>query len=166
MLTAERLREVLNYDPETGLFTWRKRTGRKGYVGKPAGCLVKGEMRVNIGLDGKHYRAHRLAWFYVYGEWPSQEIDHINGDGSDNRMSNLRPANRLQNLVNKKCRRDNRSGVKGVTWHKQNRKWAAYIRVDGKNKYLGGFDDKYEAGRAYLAAAEKLWGEFATDRTE
>jgi hypothetical protein len=156
-LTAERLRELLIYDPETGVFTWRQKTGCKGYVGKVAGCIAKSEGRVSVGIEGRRYRAHRLAWLYVYGEWPS-EVDHINGDGLDNRLSNLRLATRSDQGANTKRRRDNSSGIKGVVWHPQSRKWRVQIKRD-----VGLFATKEAAARAYIEAAAQRFGEFASD---
>lgn len=139
-LAHVRLSELLNYDPETGIFTWnvdRKRV-RKGDI---SGCPDKAGY-LQIGIDGKLYLAHRLAWFYIHGQWPSLEIDHINRDKADNRISNLRLATRRENIINKAPSKINRSGVTGVYWNKASRKWHAQIYANGKRHSLGLFTQK------------------------
>jgi hypothetical protein len=159
-LTAERLREVLNYDPATGVFTWLVRTARCRRIGEVAGCGKNGYHQ--IGIDRRRYRAHRLAWLYMTGEWPAQEIDHINGDPSDNRITNLRPATSSQNKTNSRRRSDNNSGYKGVSFDRSRQKWQARISVAGRSaRRLGRFDCPVAAHAAYVAAAEKHFGEFA-----
>jgi hypothetical protein len=159
MITAERLRELLHYDPETGVFTWRlpRRGVRAGYE---AGASRSDGYR-RIQVDGRVIYAHRLAWPYMTGEWPDAEIDHINGDPSDNRIVNLRPATRSQNSANGRKPSDNTSGLKGVSWHARGRKWRAQIVVNGKCRHLGLFDCPAAAHAAYLAATEKFFGEYA-----
>lgn len=105
--------------------------------------------------------AHRLAWLYVYGEWPDAEIDHINGNTGDNRISNLRPATRAQNGANRGRQTNNASGVKGVCWHAQSGKWRAMIRISGKSRHLGLFNDIGAAAAAYARATVNRNGEFA-----
>lgn len=161
-LTAERLREVVSYDPENGAFTWRKKTCRKVVPGAPAGHL--GTHYWTIGIDGKRYRAHRLAWLYAYGEFPSETIDHANGDYLDNRIANLRAASRRQNMANKRMHKNNACGVKGVYWCIQRHKWRASVRYQGRNKHVGFFESKEAAGEAYFAKAKEIFGEFATQR--
>ncbi|WP_395454812.1 HNH endonuclease signature motif containing protein [Azospirillum melinis] len=159
--TQERVRELFNYDPETGIFTWRiSRTGSIR-VGQVAGTVRKVTGYVRIHVDGKFYYAHRLAWLYMTGEWPAEEIDHINRQGGDNRFANLRPASRAQNGGNTSIRRRNKSGVKGVSWYKRGRKWKAQIMMNGKNCSLGCFNTISEAAAAYAAAAELCYGEYA-----
>jgi hypothetical protein len=112
-------------------------------------------------LDGHRYYLHRLAWYYVYGQWPERDVDHINGDPSDNRITNLRLATQTQNNANARRRRDNTSGFKGVTWNRARRKWMAQIDYGGDHFYLGLFT-KIEAARAvYAAKSLELFGEFA-----
>ena len=161
-LTAERIREVLRYDPETGAFTWIKSTGTRMKPGQPAGSLSKTNGYITLGLDGKRLRAHRIAWLYVYGRSPAGHIDHINGDTADNRLCNLREATRTQNLANSKRYKNNKSGLKGVHWHPQSGKWRVQVRLNRRNNHVGLFADKHEAHRAYLDAASRLFGEFAT----
>lgn len=154
-LTAERLREVLHYDPENGQFTWL--ISRRGHIkaGSIAGCLDDRGYR-GIKIDQILCRAHRLAWLYMTGAWPDCEIDHINQLKYDNRFSNLRAVNRRQNEQNKLMRSDNKSGFKGVSLHKASGKWQAFISVRGKSIYLGKYDDPLAAHKAYCSAA-KLW---------
>lgn len=164
MLTAERLREVLNYDPETGVFTWIKKTCRKAKIGKVAGTITNAKHgRVFMSVDGQRNYAHRFAWLYVKGEWPppGSEIDHANGDASDNRWINLRLATKTQNRANSVVYKNNKSGIKGVHWHPQSQKWRAAIRFERRTRHIGLFSNKEDAGRAYMAAAERHFGEFA-----
>jgi hypothetical protein len=160
MLTAERLRELLHYDPETGVFTWIKITGTRVRVGDVAGSLTTNGYR-RLAINGKSYKAHRLAWLYVTGGWPSADLDHINGVPGDDRWANLRLATRAQNGANSRRAVNNKSGFKGVSWHAQNRKWVATIMVNGRNKHLGYFDDRAAAHEAYTIAAREYFGEFA-----
>lgn len=142
-LTAERLRECLTYNPETGLFHWKE--ARRGlYVGDQAGCLAK-HGYIFIRIDDRLYTGHRLAWLYVTGEWPKKNIDHINRVRSDNRFCNLREANQTENNQNMAVRSDNTSGHTGVYWCKTSLKWYSRIRVNGKKVSLGYFHSKEEA---------------------
>jgi hypothetical protein len=158
MLTAARLREVLNYDPETGVVTWLVRAANCIRIGDIAGCInPKGYHQVRI--DRATYRTHRLAFLYMTGEWPPNETDHINGDKADNRWTNLRLATRSQNQANLRKMATNTSGYKGVRWHKG--KWEAKITVNGQQKYLGYFDCPATAHAVYAEAAKKHFNEFA-----
>ena len=135
-ITHDRLLEVLNYNPLTGIFTWR--SGRQGVTSTE--LIAGGEYTCKdgysyIGIDYKTYRAHRLAWFYVHGSWPSDQIDHRNRVTSDNRISNLREATTKTNHQNMPMRSDNTSGVTGVNWSKQNKKWETRIYHAGKLFY-------------------------------
>lgn len=159
MLTLERLRSLLSYDPQTGVFT-RLRGVRGFAAGTEAGTFHKNSGYVHLTVDGKKYRAHRLAWFYVHGEWP-EEIDHANGVRSDNRLTNLREATRSQNNANMAPRIDNASGSKGVSWDGRTKSWRSYITQDGRQKHLGRFGDKGAAIAAYRKAAGFAFGEFA-----
>lgn len=166
MLTAERVREVLNYDPETGVFTWIKNTTLRNLIGKTAGCkdLRSGHKRIIIRIDSELHMAHRLAWLYMTDEWPPSLVDHINGNGLDNRWANLRLASVAQNMANSKARVDNKSGIKGVQQQKnKSSTWMARITVNRKNIYIGTYATKQEAHQAYLAAAKKYHGDFACD---
>ena len=131
MLTQERLKQALKYDPETGVFTWAE-SGRGRKIGRQAGGLThEGYLRITV--DQQEYKAHRLAWLYVHGEWPKQVIDHINRDRSDNRIANLRDVSSMENSNNHGGYSTNSSGHTGVCWNKNEGKWQAYLG----RKYLG-----------------------------
>lgn len=168
MITQERLRELLDYDPETGLFVWLQRDEiagsdkiwNKKHAGKTAGYLSGLGYRP-IKIDGHKYLAHRLAWLYVNGRWPAAFIDHINGNRADNRIANLREATQSQNQQNRGLTKHNTSGRKGVSWRRDIRKWSAQIAVSSKQIFLGYFTCPDAAAAAYEAAARKYHGEFA-----
>ena len=154
----DRLKELLSYDPCTGELSWRVQRG-KCRAGTVITCR-NGAGYIVARVDNVLLRAHRIAWAVTNGEWPIHEIDHINGDPSDNRIENLRQANRIQNMHNIKMPVTNKSGLKGVSWHSAANKWQAHIRSDGKNYYLGLFDSKDAAHLAYVEASKKLHGVF------
>lgn len=160
-LTCARLRQVLNYNPDTGYFIWRSCTGSRAIVGRRAGCLTKNGY-IEISVDGYRYYAHRLAWLYMTEEW-AKEIDHINLTRSDNRIANLRLAEHRLNTANSPVRIDNTSGYKGVSWSKQMWKWESYITVNSRRINLGRFSNREDARSAYWKAAEKYFGEFARE---
>jgi len=149
--------ELLNYNPETGIFT--RRFSRGGYpAGSVAGALCNGYIKIFI--DGKSHSAHRLAFLVIHGHMPD-ELDHINGDPSDNRIANLREATRRENQRNKGRYSNNQSGYKGASWHKSNGRWQANARdSSGKKKHLGYFNTPEAASAAYEAYAMKLHGDF------
>lgn len=158
MLTAERLREVLSYDPETGVF--RRRFTRAANA--PAGELVRGSKQrgyLRTSVDGVEYKMHRLAWLYLYGEWPSGIVDHVDGNKTNNRAANLREATLSQNKGNSRIHANNTSGAKGV--NRSHGKWRARIQVNGKWHALGVYNTVEAASNAYQAAAAKHFGEFA-----
>lgn len=153
-LTAERLREVLHYDPETGVFTNRKNRQGTARAGQKAGSVDK-EGYLVIRVDYKHHKAHRLAWLYVYGEWPSLQIDHWDLDKSNNRIRNLRDvtgSTNMQNMVEARC--DNKLGVRGVT--PSGNKFRANIGFRGKMLHIGSYDTVEEASAAYKAKKKEL----------
>lgn len=160
--TAERVRELLRYEPDTGHFYWLADVGlarvgaRAGYVKQAAN-----DGYVYIGIDRGQYVAHRLAWLYVHGDWPSMGLDHINGNRTDNRIDNLRLATVAQNGWNRKAQRSSTSGFKGVTFHRKSGRWQAAIRYQGGPRHLGLFDTAEQAHAAYVDAANRLFGEFA-----
>lgn len=159
-LTANLLREFLQYNPKTGIFNWRKTPVNQVNAGDEAGWLeAKGYRRICV--DGGRYLAHRLAWLYMTGEWPNDQIDHINMLKDDNRWSNLRSANNSQNQGNTFKRNHNTSGHKGVYWHKRKQSWHASISINSRLKFLGYCKTKKEAADLYAAAAKEYFGEFA-----
>lgn len=153
MLTAERLRELLHYDPLTGVFTWLKRRGFKAVVGSVAGTEERGYIR--IYLNGRNYRAHRLAVLYMTGEWPSHQVDHKYGIRHDNRWDELRRATNAENGQNqRRARSDNKCCLLGV--YARGDKWRAQIRLGGKKRYLGLYKTPEQAHAAYLEAKARL----------
>lgn len=153
MITHERLCELFVYLRDSGDFIRRIPTGRNGChrAGERAGT-IQNHGYVVITADNQRYMAHRLAWFYVHGVWPAGDLDHINQDKSDNRISNLRVATRKQNMQNVSRHKRNTSGYKGVAWHSQRNKWRAYIVDEYRQIYLGLFDTKEAAAAARLKA--------------
>lgn len=153
-LTHTRLLEMLEYNPETGLFTkkvtlcrWKAGTisGGRGYDGYK-----------KVYVDKVPYRSARLVWFYMTKEWPKQLVDHINGDRTDDRWCNLREANFSENGQNRTVKKNSSSGYLGVYYHKSRDRWCASIQVDGKEKFLGRFKDKEDAREAYCLAKSQL----------
>jgi len=143
------VRRLIDYDCTTGKFKWRV---NRGHMNRG---LVAGTMRdggyIEIMVFGKHLRAHRLAWFIYYGEWPDKEIDHINGDRTDNRIVNLREATRRKNAQNMQCHRD--GGVCGVQRTPRGR-YQARAYLDKRLRHLGVFDTEIEAHAAYKEAVK------------
>jgi len=158
-LTQERLKEILEYNPETGIF--KRFKSRKGEPHTYNPENLNPYNYIIIRIDEHCYRAHRLAWLYVYGKLPEKQLDHINGIRNDNRIINLREATNSQNSMNKPNRKDNTSGHKGVKFNKKTNKWEANIKVNQKQTYLGLFVNKEDAIKAYQKAASLLHGEFA-----
>jgi hypothetical protein len=161
IVTQERLKELLSYDPETGVFTWKKSTSNRVKVGSEAGCFITVDGYKRIQIDGKTYLSHQLVFLYVSGEFPTKEIDHINRVRNDNRLSNLRFCNRSENSQNTKIRSNNTSGVKGVSWSRSHQKWHAYIKVNDIRTNCGYFESLDEASAARAQYA-KLLHPFAT----
>lgn len=147
------------YDPDSGLIINRNNRSSNSRIGELAGSESKTGYRI-INVKGVRYKAHRIAWAMFYGHWPKNEIDHRNGDKSDNRIENLREANRCENAQNFPKTKRNKSGLKGVSWSKACRKWKAVIQANGKSFYIGRFDDKREAEKAYNEQAKSLHGQF------
>lgn len=154
-LTQGRLKNVLSYDPATGVFTWLKRRGCSA-AGNEAGCVALNGYCL-IRIDGVLYTAHRLAWFYINGAWPDGHIDHVNRNRLDNRISNLRVCNDLENGPNANLSRANKSGVTGVWFNSKVGKWYAQIMVNRRNLYLGRYQEKEDAIRARKTAEEKYF---------
>jgi hypothetical protein len=150
-LTTERLRELLSYDPETGLFTWNISPLVHKWRGRVAGREDNGYCRIRI--DRQEYLAHRLAWLYMTGEWPEDSIDHINGTRSDNRWTNLRDVPQSVNMQNRRRPRINsKSGMLGVKWNADSASWEARIKIGDQQIYLGRAKDKTVAAAMYVAA--------------
>lgn len=158
-LSHDYLTKVLDYNSETGEFTWKISPSRNIKVGIRAGIVNKTGYRL-ISINNIRYKAGRLAWFYHYGEWPSDEtpqIDHINGNRSDDRIANLRQVTDEQNSRNQKVRSTNTSGRTGVQFHKPRSKWVAVIRNNGKYECLG-YYAKFEDAVKAREAAEIKYG--------
>lgn len=153
MLEQTSFREMLSYDPETGVFVWTK-SPNSYKNGDVAGSLDSYGYR-RISIFGRFYKAHRLAWFYVHGAWPI-EIDHINGIRDDNRLSNLRPADRFINTQNQRRRCTNKSGFIGVSYSEKSKKWKAQIRANHQSYGLGLHETPEAAHLAYLKAKAAL----------
>jgi hypothetical protein len=157
VLTQAYLKEILHYDPLTGVLTWIGST-RPGWNGKHAGTPFKGYLRVTI--RNRCYLAHRLAWLYVYGELPD-ELDHKDGVKNHNWIDNLRPATTSQNIQNVHIKTNNKSGVKNVYWHKVMKKWRVEFRINGKATCYGYFEDLGDASEFALLKRSELHAEFA-----
>lgn len=156
-ITQKRLREVLHYNPATGLFHWK--VSRGGVTKGGVAGRVHDNGYVRISVDKKRYYAHRLVFLFMEGEFPPEQVDHINMHRADNRWSNLRKASVSENMHNRNIRRHSSVGVKGVSKNKSG--YSARIRVDKNSIYLGNFKTKEEAGRIYAKAANDLLGKFA-----
>ena len=154
-LTQEHLKSILHYCPNTGIFTRLKTASPTAVKGATAGCLNKYTGYLQIKIDGISYRAHRLAWFYVYGVWPSYQIDHKDHVRSHNWIGNLRDVTNTENHKNQKKNKNNSSGVTGVHWAENVKKWQAMIGVGGKQKNLGYFCNIDEAVKARERANKK-----------
>jgi hypothetical protein len=150
---------ALTYDPETGVFTWRV-TRKKCPAGKIAGS-TRADGYTAILVDGKRYYAHRLAFIFMTGSMPEDEVDHIDGNPSNNRWANLRPATPQQNMWNKGRQRNSATGLKGVYRHSVTGDFCATIKVGPRRLHLGTFKTPEEANSAYEAAAREHFGEFA-----
>lgn len=171
--TPEQLRQLLRYEPETGKLFWSPRpiemfatkraygAWHSNFCDKEAFAAPHSKGYRFGTLLGRCFLAHRVIWAMYYGEWPKEEIDHINCNKEDNRISNLRSASRLQNMRNVRVKSSNRCGFKGVTFHAETGKWRARINQSRTSISLGLFDTPEAAHSAYCLAAEKQNGEFA-----
>lgn len=164
-LTQERLKTLLRYSPVVGVFEKlvgdgsKRRPKRWALVGSAS--MVSGYVYVSV--DGKRYGAHRLAWLYMHGVLPGQEIDHIDGDRSNNAIGNLRLASRCENMWNTASHKNNRSGIKGVSWDRKRQMWVGRIKKDGKIAFNAYFKTLEEADVAMSAARARNHGEFANN---
>ena len=154
-MNADRLRQVLDYDPATGVFRWKTQLSPRGAVGSVAGRAKPCGYR-QISIDKKLYYAHRLAWLYVTGKWPVDQIDHIDGRRSHNAFANLRECVQTQNNQNQAKLSRNSTGELGVTWDKQKNKYRAQIGVSGRNLNLGLHATVEKAAIAYSEAKAQL----------
>lgn len=151
--------EWLAYDQSSGLFTRKKTANTRFKIGEVAGSInSKGYLVIKI--QGANYKAHRLAWLFSYGDWPTGDLDHINGVKTDNRIDNLRLASSAENNSNVTARANNKSGYKGVVFHAHTGKWMASCGHNKKRHYLGLFDTPHAASAAYLAFAQQAHAEF------
>jgi len=155
MLTQAELKQALHYDPETGVFTRLTNGGGVRANTRAGGKDAHGHRTISV--KGKRYRAARLAFFWMTGEWPPHDVDHINRDRMDDRWCNLRAATRTQNCANSGPRTGK---VKGACWVESKKRWKAQIRLEGKNCHLGYFASEQAAGEAYQKAARQAHGEF------
>lgn len=159
-LTQEKLKELLEYNPETGVFTWKKTINSRAMKGYLAGTFDN-EGYIVIRINGKAYKSHRLAFLYMLGKFPENLVDHINTIKCDNRWRNLREADGKENQWNSVLRKFNTSSIKNVCWHYDNEKWNVSIKVNGKyaiNKYF----DSLELAELVAEEARELYhGKFA-----
>lgn len=163
-LTQELLRELIEYSPDTGVFVWRRRDGARPewnnrYAGHVAGYF-RPDGYVILSFYKQRYLAHRVAWLYVHGHWPADEIDHADGDPSNNRLANLREATAQQNNRNRAPNRTTGSGIKGVGWYRVTKRWMAQIKVNRKKIWLGYHVRFEDAVAARRAAEARYFGEF------
>jgi len=156
-LTVERLREVLAYDPTSGLFTWIVSTGSRIKIGYAAGGDVGGGY-IGIGIDKFSYYAHRLAWMHFYGSCPAGDVDHIDGNKSNNSIANLRDVSHSVNLQNQKraAKSNKSSGLLGVSFDKSRSLWSAKLKLNGATHNIGLFDTAEKAHAAYIEAKRRL----------
>lgn len=158
----ERIQESMNYRPSTGQIIWKTRPGshfesdsscrawNTRFSGRPAGgeYSYSASSYLQVMLDRRPYKQHRVAWFLHYGEWPNMDIDHIDGDGTNNAINNLRLVKKTTNQRNRKLSKNNTSGTMGVRWSKRAKKWVACIYLHGKPRHLGSFSEYDDAVRA------------------
>ena len=160
MITQSELKQLLDYNPDTGIFTWKvKKIGIK-FIGSKAGTYDK-DKYIQIKINQKIYRSHRLAWLYQYGIFPKFDLDHINGIKDDNRICNLREVTASQNMFNTKIKITNTSGIKGISWCKRDKRWIAHLSINKKQTHLGSFKDLKLAKNAVIEARNKYHKEFA-----
>lgn len=150
ILTQARLKEVLNYDPEVGIFTWKVRPCTNVHIGDIAGANTQGYRQIRI--DKRLYRSPRLAWLYVHGVWPTGQIDHRDRDRANNKIDNLRDVTQAVNQHNSGVRVDSKSGLTGVTWSKKAGMWRSRINANNTPFFLGYFNTPELASAAYQAA--------------
>ncbi|EAS8350365.1 HNH endonuclease [Salmonella enterica] len=163
-ITADELRRMLSYYPDTGVFTWLETRTHNAKAGDIAGANHCQGYR-SISISNKRYLAHRLAWLYMTGSWPEALIDHINEDRSDNRFCNLRLATKSENGCNKGPRKDSSSGIKNVMWLKSQGGWYVQLKIHGVKYFYGYFNDLELAALVAEEAREKIHGVFANHKS-
>lgn len=159
IITQDELKELLHYDPDTGIFKWLIPRANKINTGNIAGGINR-QGYIRLSINKSEYKAHRLAWLYMTGEMPKDFIDHINGIKTDNRWCNLREATNTENNRNTGLLPTNTSGYKGISLNKKTKKWIAQASIGNKNKYLGSFEKPEEAANAYKEYVKLIHGEF------
>jgi len=159
----EQLKEILDYNENTGIFIWKNPNPRSHYKSGTKAGGIKPDGYMHVTINKQSYIGHHLAWFYVYGEWPSK-IDHIDGNRSNNAISNLRLTTAYQNSWNMKITKRNTSGIKGISWYKATKKWSVEIMAQGKKIFLGRFEDLEFAELIVNEARAKYHGEFAREK--
>ena len=164
-ISADRLRYLLSYDPDTGGFTWLRPTSFRVKTGQSAGVVDVSTGYLRIRIDKRLFYGHRLAWLYMTGDWPPYEIDHRNRKKTDNSFKNLRLARHAENSRNVGKLRSNTSGTTGVFWCKTHLRWVARIEMSGVVKCLGYFREREPAVAARFTAERELFGEFAVSRS-
>lgn len=158
-LSLSEIRAVFNYDPNTGDISWKVKINPNIVIGRPMGKSSSRRATGYVALHRIRIRISHFAWFYTYGVWPPAEVDHINGDPTDNRLCNLRLATSQQNKWNKPVHPTSKSGLKGAMATRSGR-FRSHIRENGKLKYLGYFATAQEAHEAFVKAAVKIQGQF------
>lgn len=166
-ITPGRVREVLSYDPLTGVFIWKHRCNvnrrwNTKNAGKVAGSAHNGGY-IHIAIDGRKYLSHYLAWLFMMGEHPTAIVDHRNLDKRDNRFENLRMASAAESSANISTRKNSKSGFRGVYWLSSRNRWIAQIHKDKIGYRIGSFKDRHKAAEAYAIKARELYGEFCPD---
>ena len=156
MITQDELKEVLHYDPETGIFRWRMPKSSRVKPWDVAGTK-NGNGYICFKINGASLRGHRLAWLYMTGKWPENDVDHMDGNRSNNAWQNLRSATNKQNLENQGLRKNNTSRFRGVSWCKRHKKWVARVYHNYKQIYVGFFESAGEAGKAASAKRAELY---------
>ena len=165
-LTADELRQRLHYDPKLGLFWWKERPGHNWwnatFAGKAAGS-ISGSGYIYINVHRLAYRAHRLACLWMTGEWPPDEIDHIDGDPTNNAWTNLRQASRNENSQNRHIQTNNTTGTRGISYNPRRGQWIVRVMVNKTSHFGGWFYDLEEAKRVRKALVLRLHGRFGGD---
>ena len=158
--TIKRLRDLIDYDPKTGIMRWKVCKASRINIGD----IITGKMKLGhlrVGIDGQRYLAHRIAWFHYYGKWPTKHIDHIDNNPENNAINNLRECTPAQNLWNRPAQCNSLLSLKGVSFDTRRGTWFARIMVEGKLHWLSSYNSPELAHAGYIKAAKKLHGEFA-----